>query len=93
MHEYSFTLLDQAILFKADVEPERVMAARELVERRFEQLQTHGRHHSKEVLLTYLALGLADDLLQHRAENDMATARMERLLQLLENTDATKRQL
>ena len=34
----------------------------------------------------YLALGLADDLLQNRIETDSMTQRVERLLQLLENT-------
>lgn len=86
MREYSFTILGRSVLFKADVEPERVDAARALVEKRYEQLQAHGRHHSRETLLTYLALGLADDLLQNRLETDTMTERMERLLQLLENT-------
>lgn len=86
MREYSFTILGRSVLFKADVEPERVDAARALVEKRYEQLQAHGRHHSRETLLTYLALGLADDLLQTRLETDTMTERMERLLQLLENT-------
>ena len=54
--------------------------AKNLVEERYKQLEFPGRQISKEKLLTFLALGLADDLLQSDQGLTKVEARLERLL-------------
>jgi cell division protein ZapA len=64
MPTYTLSVLDLEVTFTAAADHERVQQAKELLEGRFKDLQEHGRRLSKEKLLTFLALGLADDLLQ-----------------------------
>lgn len=64
MPSYTLSVLDLEVSFKAKADHERVQAAKELLEERYNELTQHGRRLSKEKLLTFLALGLADDLLQ-----------------------------
>lgn len=64
MPSYTLSVLDLEVSFKAQADHERVQAAKELLEDRYKELTQHGRRLSKEKLLTFLALGLADDLLQ-----------------------------
>lgn len=65
MPSYSLSVLELEVSFKAQADHERVQAAKELLEERYKELTQHGRRLSKEKLLTFLALGLADDLLQN----------------------------
>jgi len=65
MPSYTLSVLDLDVSFKAQADHERVQAAKELLEDRYKELTQHGRRLSKEKLLTFLALGLADDLLQN----------------------------
>jgi len=65
MPSYTLSVLDLEVSFKAQADHERVQAAKELLEDRYKELTQHGRRLSKEKLLTFLALGLADDLLQN----------------------------
>ncbi|WP_461209647.1 cell division protein ZapA [Desulfocurvus sp. DL9XJH121] len=65
MPSYTLSVLDLDVSFKAQADHERVQAAKELLEERYRELTQHGRRLSKEKLLTFLALGLADDLLQN----------------------------
>ncbi len=62
MRRHSLTVLGQEVSFKAEADPGRVERARALLEERFGQLARSGGHLSKEKLLTFLALALADDL-------------------------------
>ena len=62
MHRYNLTLLGLNISFMAEADRERVDEAVALLESRFAKLDD-GRQISRERLLTFLALGLADDLL------------------------------
>lgn len=68
MPSYTLTVLDLEVSFKAQADHERVQAAKELLEDRYKELTQHGRRLSKEKLLTFLALGLADDLLQNKED-------------------------
>lgn len=61
-------VLGQDLSFKADVDPERLQRARGMLEDRFAILKQHGRNLGKEKLLTFLALALADDLLESQTE-------------------------
>jgi len=68
MRSFNLTVLGKDISFRAEADPGRVENAKALVEERFARLKFHGgrtsKDMSKEDLLTFLVLGLADDLLQ-----------------------------
>jgi cell division protein ZapA len=64
MPTHTLTVLGLEVSFKAQADHERVQKAKELLEERYKELNQHGRRLSKEKLLTFLALGLADDILQ-----------------------------
>ena len=64
MPEHIITVLGIDLVFRAEASPEQVDEARSLVEERFEKLRQNGRLFSREKLLTFLAIGLADDLIQ-----------------------------
>lgn len=66
--------------FKTDAEPDRVKAARELVEQRYNQLFAGGKSLGKEKLLAFVALGLADDVIISNRQLDALTARVGKLL-------------
>ncbi|THB62704.1 MAG: cell division protein ZapA [Desulfovibrio sp.] len=75
MPSYNLQVLGLNVSFKAEADHQRIEEAKDLIEQRFHQLDFRGRQISKEKLLTFLALGLADDLLQsHRDRDDMDQA-------------------
>ena len=80
MPEYNLNVLGLEVSFKADANPEQVDEARALLEERFERLRQHGRLFSKEKLLTFLALGLADDLIQAKSKMRTSNERLEALI-------------
>jgi cell division protein ZapA len=63
------TVLGLSVAFKPGADMERVQNAVRLVEERFadQKLRFRGGQ-TKDILLTFLALGLADDLLQSQKE-------------------------
>ena len=63
---FNLTVLGTAVTFRHSADMERVREAIALVEERFadQKLRSHGMQSNKDILLTVLALGLADDLLQ-----------------------------
>lgn len=83
MRSYNLTVLGLEVSFKAEADERRVESARQLVEKRFEKLNFPGRQISKEKLLTFLVLGLADDLLQSDKKLQELTERVEELLHTL----------
>ncbi len=85
MQEYKLTLLGLEVAFRADVDAERIEKAKLLVEERFEKLRLHGGRTSKEVLLTFVVLGLADDLLQARGELGVTQDRLDSMLAKIED--------
>lgn len=66
---------------------ERVKSAVRLVEERFadQKLRSHGGQ-SKDILLTFLALGLADDLLQSQKKSADVQNRISSLLSQIEES-------
>ncbi len=84
MQEYKLTLLGLEVSFRAEVTPERVEKARLLVEERFEKLRLQGGRTSKEYLLTFLVLGLADDLLQANEQLGGTEERLDAMLAKIE---------
>ncbi|MBN2141432.1 MAG: cell division protein ZapA [Desulfovibrionaceae bacterium] len=82
MPRYTLTVLGHEISFKTDADGERIEAARALLEGRFKELSKGGANISKEKLLIFLVLSLADDYL----ESDARLRRMEeRLAELLKS--------
>lgn len=79
MPSYTMTVLGLQVAFKAEADQKRVKAAQELVEERYKRLQADGKQISKEKLLLFVALGLADDLLQSNQKlraNENGVARL-----------------
>ncbi len=83
MVHYNFTVLGQDVSFKAEADPVRIEQARVLLEERYNKLQQHGKQLSKEKLLTFLALALADDMLQAREEMKKSEQKVHSILESL----------
>ena len=83
----NLTVLGFEISFKPGADMGRVQRAVRLMEERFadQKLRSHGGQ-SKDVLLTFLALGLADDLLQSKMKLDDVQNRINSLLSNIEES-------
>ncbi len=80
MPSYNLSILGLELSFKTDAGPERVNAAKELVEQRYNMLQAGGKNLGKEKLLAFVAMGLADDMLVSTQRMDDLHERVGRLL-------------
>lgn len=65
MPGYTLDVLGLEVSFKAEASSDRIKRAKALLESRYAELNGRGRNLSKERLLIFLALGLADDYLQN----------------------------
>ena len=80
----NLTVLGLSIAFKPGADMDRVQEAVRLVEERFtdQKLRFHGGQ-TTDILLTFMALGLADDLLQSQKElagvQDRVTAMLSKI--------------
>ncbi|SBV94579.1 conserved hypothetical protein [uncultured delta proteobacterium] len=83
MAHYNFNVLGQDVSFRAEADPTRIEQARVLLEERYNKLQQHGKQLSKEKLLTFLALALADDMLQAREEMKKSEQKVQSILERL----------
>ncbi|MFO7816185.1 MAG: cell division protein ZapA [Thermodesulfobacteriota bacterium] len=84
MPSYNISLLGLDVYFKTSASAERINQASGLIENRFKQLDQRGRTLSKEKLLVFLALGLADDYLQTKESLEEIQERLNSLLDKLE---------
>ncbi|MFW5730027.1 MAG: cell division protein ZapA [Desulfonatronovibrionaceae bacterium] len=64
MPGYNINILGLDLNFRTDAGQERVDRAAELLEERFAELEKRGTNLSKEKILVFLLLSLADDYLQ-----------------------------
>jgi cell division protein ZapA len=80
MPKYSLSIVGLDLSFTTDAEPQRVEAARKLVEERYNLLQAGGKTLGKEKLLAFVALGLADDMLLSKQRLDALHDRVGELL-------------
>ena len=80
MPKYSLSIMGLDLSFTTDAEPQRVEAARKLVEQRYNLLQAGGKTLGKEKLLAFVALGLADDMLLSNQRLDALHDRVGELL-------------
>lgn len=83
----NFTVLGQNISFKPGADVDRVRRAAALVEERFANLKLGFRGGQKsEALFIFMALGLADELLQARIRQDEAQYRIASMLEKIEDS-------
>ena len=80
MPSYTLSIMGLDLSFKTDAGPERVSAAKELVEQRYNLLKAGGKTLGKEKLLAFVALGLADDMLMSNQQLDHLNDRVGELL-------------
>ena len=84
MRSHTLEVLGLEVSFKAEADPRRIERARTLLEERYAKLSQHGGQLSKEKLLTFLALSLADDVLLLQDEKGECGKRMKELLASME---------
>lgn len=84
----NLTVLGLDIAFRPGTDMQRVQRAASLVEERFaeQKLRSQGRQ-SKDILLTFLALGLADDLLQVKTLQNEMRQKLVAILARIEKSD------
>lgn len=84
MPEHTINVLGIDLVFRAEASPDQVNEAKTMVEERFEKLRQNGRLFSREKLLTFLAIGLADDLIQADKRVGAMQNRMQGILTEIE---------
>jgi cell division protein ZapA len=80
----NLTVLGHDVAFKPGADMARVRDVVRLLEERFAELKSHGGQ-SREALLIFLALGLADDVLQLQKKLDDVQHRVMVMLSQIEN--------
>lgn len=80
MPQYTLNVLGLEIRFKTDADEERVLAAKSHLEELFNQIAQSGKNINKEILLTVLALSMADDYLQAKKDLRAIEAKLGSLL-------------
>jgi cell division protein ZapA len=84
MPSYNVRILGQEVSFKTNAEEDRIRHAEQLIQERFQGLDTYGSRISNEKLLILVALSLADDYIQTRQRLDELE---DKVCQLLEKLD------
>jgi cell division protein ZapA len=87
MPGYNLTVLGLDLSFAADVPPERINNAVDFVHQRYRDLQGRASNMSKERLLTYLALSLADDYLQDQGKLSQLEGNLQQLLSKIDSPE------
>jgi cell division protein ZapA len=87
MPGYNLTVLGLDLSFAADVPPERIHRAVDLVHQRYSDLQGRVSNMSKERLLTYLALSLADDYLHDQGKMSQLEGTLQQLLSKIDSPE------
>lgn len=81
------TVIGLDLSFAADVPPERIHKAVDLVHQRYQDLQGRVSNMSKERLLTYLALSLADDYLHDQGKMSQLEGTLQQLLSKIDSPE------
>ncbi|MDL2268068.1 cell division protein ZapA [Desulfovibrio sp. OttesenSCG-928-G15] len=84
MHSHTLVVMGMELSFKAQADPNRIERARVLLDERYQRLAQHGGMLSKEKLLAFLALSLADDVLIMQDEKKETGKRVQELLGTIE---------
>ncbi len=89
MPSYNVRILGQEVSFKTNAEEDRIRHAEQLIEDRFQGLDTYGSRISNEKLLILVALSLADDYIQTRQRLDELEDKVCQLLEKLDRDSGT----
>jgi cell division protein ZapA len=89
MHSHTLEVLGLELSFKVEADPVRIERAKSLLDERYARLAQRGGLLSKEKLLAFLALSLADDVLLLQEEKAEAMKRIEDILGKMEKAAAT----
>ena len=79
MHSHTIEVLGLELSFKLNVDPTRIERAKALLDDRYAKLAQHSGIVSKEKLLAFLALSLADDVLLMQDEKAEADGKMRKV--------------
>lgn len=80
MQSHTIEVLGLELSFKLNADPMRIKRAKALLDDRYGKLAQHGGIVSKEKLLAFLALSLADDVLLMQDAQVEADEKMRELL-------------
>ncbi len=80
MRNHTLEVLGLELSFKAEADSERIERVRVFLEERYAAMFQQGGMVSKEKLLTFLALSLADDILQLRDEKSRTVEKLQEFL-------------
>lgn len=80
-------MLGLQLSFKLDANPVRIERAKALLDSRYDKLAQHGAMVSKEKLLAFLALSLADDVILMQDEKSEEDKKMRKLLGAMEKIE------
>lgn len=84
---YNLTVLGLDIAFRPGADMERALKAARVLEERYAEHKSRPKgSQSKEITLTFLALGLADELLQMKMTQEEERKRVEALLDKIEKS-------
>lgn len=84
---HNLTVLDLEIFFRNGADMERAKIAAELVEERYAEQKARAKGaQSKDILLTFLALGLADELLQMKTKRERTERRLTALAEKIKKS-------
>lgn len=83
----NLTVLGHDITFRPGADMERARQAADLLEKKFadQKMRSQGGQ-TKDILLTFLALGLADDLLQMKKQQSRINTHIQALIEKIEKS-------
>lgn len=85
MRTYNLNVLGHQVSFKAEAEPHRVEKAQLLLDERYSHFKEQGSQLSQERILVFLALALADDLLEAQEKLEKVEQRLKDFVLRLDN--------
>lgn len=87
MRRYKLNVFELDISFMTEADPARVDQACAYAQEIYEGLKLRGNHLGRDRLLSILALGIVDDLLQLKQQEADKEKRLEHLLQCIEKKE------
>ncbi|MFO7728552.1 MAG: cell division protein ZapA [Desulfonatronovibrio sp.] len=90
MPAYNINILGLDLVFTTDASQKRVDQAGKFLEERYAELEQRGSKLSKEKLLVFLALSLADDYLHSGKKLANLQSRVDELLQKIDRLETNK---
>ncbi|WP_027370366.1 cell division protein ZapA [Desulfovermiculus halophilus] len=89
MPSYNVRILGQEVSFRTNAEEDRIRHAEQLIQERFQGLDTYGSRVSNEKLLILVALSLADDYIQTQQRLEVLEDKVRQLLERMDQEDTS----